>query len=144
MEVTLHYLEDELKPRLKNPETREEAFNELMQISPDRLDVQTLFYLSHLKSRYYTYMYKAYEDIEDLRLAIDYCEEVFHIGREYNTFPKKPIYHFPRVYLKFLLMELTEDPVLQNKQRERVAYYVDKKLCAFPGNPSFLWLKNQL
>ena len=89
MEVTVHYLEKNLKPRLKNPETRGEAFKELMALKTEGREPKTLMLISFLKSRYYNYMYQAYEHIEDLRLAIDYIDEVFHIGRTHKQYPQE-------------------------------------------------------
>ena len=144
MEVTFNYLEKELKPRLKNPFTRSEAFKELMGINPTGLEPDALIHLSHLKSRYYFYMFKEYEHIEDLRLAIDYAQKVFDKAREIGKLIKDPLYYYPRVYFKYLLMQQVEDKALQKSMRQKVLFYTEKALYHYPSNSSFIWLKSQL
>ncbi len=144
MEVNLHYLKKKLKPQLKNPETRGTAFKKLMGISPENLEIDAVMELWHLKARYHFYMYKEYEHMEDLRMAIDYAQQVFDAAREAGEQVKDPRYYYSRLYLKYLLMLQIEDEALQQSMHSKLSYYVDKALYHYSENSSFIWLKAQL
>lgn len=146
MEVTYEYLKNSLNPRIKDLQSRDEAYQELLTIEREELPAKSHVYWLYLAGKYHKLAYQDSKQIESAERANDWYDDMARISYELNFLPdyeQLQKYRYARAYAKYLLGKFSKSESTRIHFRSKARHLAQLGVRHFPHNSSFNWLIQQ-